>query len=120
MSIFGWSYPPGAANDPSAPYNQDGSDACEVCGQSVDACICPECPVCECCGDPACYDQHGLVRSLAQVEGRAALDAAYEAAAERDRAEAAYEADPQRKAEAAALEEYWKDVEAHHQRKETT
>jgi len=23
MSIFGWSYPPGAAGDPNAPYNQD-------------------------------------------------------------------------------------------------
>jgi len=23
MSKFGWSYPPGAANDPHAPYNQD-------------------------------------------------------------------------------------------------
>ncbi len=23
MGLFGWSYPPGAANDPSAPYNQD-------------------------------------------------------------------------------------------------
>ena len=22
MSKFGWSYPPGAANDPNAPYNQ--------------------------------------------------------------------------------------------------
>jgi hypothetical protein len=25
-SIFGWSYPPGAANDPYAPYNQDAPD----------------------------------------------------------------------------------------------
>ena len=23
MGVFGWSYPPGAANDPNAPYNQD-------------------------------------------------------------------------------------------------
>jgi hypothetical protein len=23
MSKFGWSYPPGAANDPNAPWNQD-------------------------------------------------------------------------------------------------
>jgi len=26
MSIFGWSYPPGAADDPNAPYNQDSED----------------------------------------------------------------------------------------------
>lgn len=26
MSIFGWSYPPGAENDPFAPYNQDFYD----------------------------------------------------------------------------------------------
>lgn len=27
MGIFGWSYPPGAANDPFAPYNQDFDDS---------------------------------------------------------------------------------------------
>ena len=26
MGIFGWSYPPGAANDPYAPYNQTDDD----------------------------------------------------------------------------------------------
>jgi hypothetical protein len=26
MNKFGWSYPPGAANDPNAPYNQDSAD----------------------------------------------------------------------------------------------
>jgi len=26
MGIFGWSYPPGAENDPYAPYNQDAED----------------------------------------------------------------------------------------------
>lgn len=26
MSKFGWDYPPGAANDPNAPYNQDADD----------------------------------------------------------------------------------------------
>ena len=25
MGIFGWSYPPGAAGDPFAPWNQDGT-----------------------------------------------------------------------------------------------
>lgn len=33
MSKLGWSYPAGAENDPSAPYNQEESpDACLVCG----------------------------------------------------------------------------------------
>ncbi len=33
MSKFGWSYPPGAANDPFAPYNQDYDDEhCVYCG----------------------------------------------------------------------------------------
>ena len=27
MSKFGWSYPPGAENDPNAPYNQDYDDS---------------------------------------------------------------------------------------------
>ena len=38
MSIFGWSYPPGAANDPSAPYNQDADDdSCVACGNELPA-----------------------------------------------------------------------------------
>lgn len=71
MGIFGWSYPPGAANDPNAPYNQTDDGPCDVCGQSLDHCICPECSVCFGVGDPKCYwptqDNHGLVRSFAQV-----------------------------------------------------
>lgn len=50
MSKFGWSYPPGAANDPNAPWNQDYPDItvlkekvvkarkdhkCEFCGQPI-------------------------------------------------------------------------------------
>jgi hypothetical protein len=50
-SVFGWSYPPGAANDPYAPYNQvDGPDIvmlkectiearkehqCYLCGETI-------------------------------------------------------------------------------------
>lgn len=66
---FGWSYPPGAAGDPNAPWNQE-EGPCDVCGQNLDACICPECPSCTSVGDPQCYDgpnAHGLVRSFAQV-----------------------------------------------------
>lgn len=50
MSKFGWSYPPGAANDPNAPYNQPDYNVdmlkdksvvarkdhkCEFCGQPI-------------------------------------------------------------------------------------
>jgi len=63
---FGWNYPPGvSANDPNAPWNQQESP-CAMCGKSVDACICLECPVCKSVGDPFCYDHHGLVQSDAQ------------------------------------------------------
>ena len=55
MSIFGWSYPPGAATDPSAPYNQI-DEPCGVCGQWESECVCPECPTCGAIGDPLCYD----------------------------------------------------------------
>lgn len=30
MGIFGWSYPPGAANDPNAPWNQTGDDPIDL------------------------------------------------------------------------------------------
>lgn len=61
-SMFGWSYPPGAASDPLAPYNQVDCD-CEVCGVDADSCTCPECGVCGAYGDPECTnpdnpDQH--------------------------------------------------------------
>jgi len=33
-SVFGWDYPPGAANDPNAPWNQeDPPEECPMCGQ---------------------------------------------------------------------------------------
>ena len=36
MSKFGWSYPPGAAGDPYAPYNQVEDDMhCGVCGADL-------------------------------------------------------------------------------------
>jgi hypothetical protein len=54
-SKFGWSYPPGAANDPNAPYNQDDDGPCAVCCKCVTDCICPECPVCGETGNPKCY-----------------------------------------------------------------
>lgn len=88
--LFGWSLPPGAANHPNAPWNQE-EFPCDVCGLFSDECICPECPVCQCYGDPGCYapdgaspelhhrwtspeGHHGLTRSFAQVVLRARLD----------------------------------------------
>jgi|SRR6516225_285799 hypothetical protein len=71
-SIFGWSYPPGAANDPNAPWNQDDGP-CAVCGKDMDHCVCPECKVCGSCGDPNCYKReggHDLKLSLEQIVGR--------------------------------------------------
>ena len=59
MSKFGWSYPPGAASDPYAPYNQP-EQPCEICGKEAGHC---DCPVCEVCGEQgrlACQDEHGL------------------------------------------------------------
>ncbi len=45
MSGFGWSYPPGAEDDPSAPYNQT-DEPCSECGEWEDQCTCSECPEC--------------------------------------------------------------------------
>jgi hypothetical protein len=70
-SIFGWSYPPGAANDPNAPWNQE-EGPCAVCCKPVDACVCPECPTCGEVGEPACYavGEHGMKLSREQAIGR--------------------------------------------------
>lgn len=87
--MFGWSYPPGAASDPNAPYNQE-DPPCEVCGKHVDDCICPVCLSCGCQGDPKCYangdfdgayNGHGLILTPEQTAARAA---AQMAAAETD------------------------------------
>ena len=75
--ICGWDYPPGAANDPNAPWNQKDSP-CEVCGLIYD-CICPECPVCGEQGNGYCYMRHGLERTDEQIDSLA------KAEAERDR-----------------------------------
>ena len=59
--IFGWSYPPGAENDPMAPWNQV-EHPCEICEKDIDDCECPECPDCGAVGDPSCYREHSLER----------------------------------------------------------
>ena len=59
---FGWSYPPGCSGPPNTDENP-----CAVCGQGINDCICPECPVCEVQGNPLCYDgPHGMKRSPEQ------------------------------------------------------
>lgn len=75
-NIFGWSYPPGAANDPNAPYNQDDDGPCAVCCNDVTDCVCPECPVCGSMGDPKCYSEpHGLKLIREQAISRAECSA---------------------------------------------
>ena len=54
-NVFGWSYPPGAAGDPNAPWNQTDEGPCAVCANGVEDCCCPECPVCGEQGNPKCY-----------------------------------------------------------------
>lgn len=60
-SIFGWSYPPGCSGPPD-----DDEYPCEVCGEGLDNCICPECPICEDVGNRDCYINHGLRRTEEQ------------------------------------------------------
>jgi hypothetical protein len=68
MGIFGWSLPPGCSHrDIERAAGGDGP--CEVCGDMVDDCICPECPECPECGtfgDPKCYAGHGLAMTEKQ------------------------------------------------------
>jgi hypothetical protein len=65
-SVFGWSLPPGVrASDFDVV---DGP--CEMCGNFIDQCICPECPVCKAMGLNTCYRDHGLVQVPAQRAGR--------------------------------------------------
>ena len=62
MRIFGWDYPLGCS---STPYDED-DPPCEVCGEFIEDCICPECPECGEIGRPKCYLEHGLLRTEAQ------------------------------------------------------
>ena len=111
--MTGWNLPPGCTNaDIEAAFGGDGP--CDVCGQDVDHCICPECPVCRGVGDPICYDggfrcdqigpldnyrqchvsfkhmhyrlaAHGLVRTPEQIAAKTEADAALAAEAAEDR-----------------------------------
>ena len=68
---FGWSLPPGVTTLPG-----EEEYPCEVCGQSLDKCDCPECPVCHEVGNPACYSGHGLQMSLEQTISKTGADIA--------------------------------------------
>lgn len=74
----GWNMPPGCFRTPG----DEDDGPCDVCGKSIDDCICPECSVCSSHGDPVCYEKHGMVRTPEQLraaEERVAADAAEEA-----------------------------------------
>jgi hypothetical protein len=68
-SKFGWSYPPGCSGP---PYDDEGP--CEICGKSVEDCICPECQDCGAVGDPHCYKYHGMTLTKAQIESKKEFD----------------------------------------------
>ena len=85
--VFGWSYPPGAADDPNAPFNQD-DPPCEVCGKFLDgddSCDCQECPKCGRKGDAECYrlcnlePMHDSVQSFCDHIGIAPVSASLRA-----------------------------------------
>lgn len=96
-NIFGWSYPPGAANDPNAPWNQT-DQPCDICGKFPDDCICPECPSCGQIGELQCYDgfpagapnNHGLVRTAEQIASFAAFVKEQDAQAADDKRQGDY------------------------------
>lgn len=75
MTIFGWSLPPGCHTLPG----EEPEGPCDVCGQDVDYCICPECSECGSVGDITCYIDHGLRRSEEQKFLREITDRQLEA-----------------------------------------
>lgn len=62
--IFGWSYPPGVTGREPEITGEYGP--CDICGLSEYDCVCPECPICGCHGDPTCYLEHGMKRTEEQ------------------------------------------------------
>ena len=68
MGIFGWDLPPGCSMR-DIDRAVGAGEICEVCGNKVEKCICPECPECSDVGNPDCYDVqsgHGLEKSKDQ------------------------------------------------------
>ena len=64
MSKFGYSYPPGAENDPLAPYNEV-DEMCVVCGNDLAYCQCTKCPKCGEIGNPKCNINRPSKRGVA-------------------------------------------------------
>ena len=81
--VFGWDLPPGCSEADIERAAGFGT-SCEVCGEGVDNCICPECPVCEEHGNPECYEKHGLVRSHEQTESMRCYEETEEKAAKQE------------------------------------
>jgi hypothetical protein len=80
MGIFGWSLPPGCSTLPV----EEPDGPCDVCGKEIDDCICPECPECGDIGNPACYIEHGMVKTQEQIASLAEAEARWEAANKAD------------------------------------
>ena len=108
-SIFGWSYPPGCSGPP------DGPDFCEVCGNGIDDCVCPECPVCESVGDPNCYvgalkhNGHRMIMTEEQCAAKAAANKRQKEEEERWAREEAAMIEEENKAEE-SWQEYLEDM----------
>lgn len=52
----------------SVPHDDEGP--CDLCGNAVDNCKCPECRECGSVGDPRCYQEHGLPFTQQQLLSR--------------------------------------------------
>lgn len=62
-----WNLPPGCSAQDIERMIGERDDPCDVCGQWVEDCVCPECPECSAYGDPYCYEHHDLVRTFEQT-----------------------------------------------------
>ena len=62
MGIFGWDYPAGCS---STPFDEP-DPPCAICGEDIEVCSCPECPICGDIGNPRCYLDHGMRRTELQ------------------------------------------------------
>jgi hypothetical protein len=93
MSIFGWDLPPGCTTR-DIDIAAGVYDVCEICYESIDDCMCDECPTCATVGDVVCCYTHGFVWSpqqqtaykagrvkLSEAEAQARADAEAEARA---------------------------------------
>lgn len=94
MGIFGWSLPPGVTHR-MIDEAMGCEGLCEVCGNNVDECICPECPRCGVFGEPECYNKdgphyHGLTRTIDQDWGLALAEEGERQQCAADAAEAEY------------------------------